>query len=351
MVEAGHEVTTLAPKGDTDSIQMLSSIGVNFIQIPMKRAAISPFYDLLTLIAISKILRSINPDTILTYTMKPIVYGCLAGRLTRVPNRFAMITGLGYLFNNAGNGIRLTLLRHASIWMHRIALPGVKRVFVYNTADAHDIRHHKMVDDDSHIQMILGSGVALDHFTESKPPLEPLTFLLIARMLREKGIFEYIDAARLLRQRYPGIRVQLLGPLDSNPSGISREMIENMTKDSGVEYLGVTRDVRPFLRDCTVFVLPTYYREGIPRAILEAMATGRPIITTDTPGCRETVIEGENGFLIPPRDSQRLLEVMTMFATEPQLAIGMGKRSRQLAVDLFDVNIINQQLLTAMNLV
>lgn len=351
MVNAGHEVIAFAPETDPSVLRTLGAIGVRFVQIPMARTGINPLADLRTLFVLWHHFRRLKPDIVLPYTMKPIIYGCLAGRLAGVPHRFALVTGLGYVFTDTAPGVRLTMLRHLSVWLYRLALGGVERVLVYNDADADEVRKRRMIRDFSRIILIPGSGIDLDHYTRSDPPLEPITFLLIARLLLDKGIFDYVEAARRLRSRYPEARMWLLGPFDANPSGISEADVNGWIAEGVVDYLGKTRDVRPFLAQCTVFVLPSYYREGIPRTILEAMATGRAIITTDAPGCRDTVIDGENGYLVPPRDHAKLATAMESFIVDPHLALRMGQRSHELARERFDVRVVNRQLLGTMNLI
>ena len=350
LVEAGHEVIAFAPDHDATVTRTLEGIGVSFVRISMARASLNPLSDLCTLIVLWRQFRRLKPDTILAYTMKPIIYGCLAGRLAGVPYRFALVTGLGYVFTNTERTARVALVRLVSILMYRLALGGASKVFVYNSADAELFRLNRIIRDVSRLELIPGSGVDFNHYTRSDPPLEPFTFLLIARLLRDKGVLEYVQAARNLHRRRPEVRVQLLGPFDPNPSGLSEADIDKLVAEGGVEYLGVTRDVRPFLAQCTVFVLPSY-REGVPRTVLEAMATGRAIITTDAPGCRETVVDGENGILVPPRDSLGLAKAMETLAAEPELAARMGRRSHELARERFDVHIVNQKLLGAMELI
>ena len=349
MVGAGHEVIAFAPEDDEEVQRALASIGVRFVRIPMARTGLNPLADLRTLLVLWGHFRRLKPDTILPYTMKPIIYGGLAARLAGVPHRFALVTGLGHVFADAKPSRRMALLRHVAIQLYRLALAGTELVFVYNQADADEICRRRMVRSRADLELVPGTGADLDHFLRSNPPLKPVTFLMIARLLREKGVVEFVEAARQLRRRRPEVRVQLLGPLDSNPSGLSQADIDAWSEEGVVEYLGETRDVRPFLAGCTVFVLPSY-REGMPRAVLEAMATGRAVITTDAPGCRDTVLEGQNGFIVPPRDHARLAEAMESFALEPELAIRMGQRSYELARERYDVHAINRQLLSAMAL-
>jgi glycosyltransferase involved in cell wall biosynthesis len=208
-----------------------------------------------------------------------------------------------------------------------------------------------MTRDQSIVRRVPGSGIDLALFHQSAPRPGQPTFLLVARLLREKGIGEFVEAARSLRARYPQARFQLLGHFDPNPSAIRKDEVDKWVSEGVVEYLGTTKDVRPYLADCTAFVLPSYYREGIPRSILEAMATGRAIVTTDLPGCADTVVDGVNGFLVPKKQPDRLAAVLERLILQPALAAKMGEASRRLASDRFDVHAVNRLLLSEMGLV
>jgi glycosyltransferase involved in cell wall biosynthesis len=350
MVDEGHEVFAFAPEDDVEVRDILRGIGVKLLQIPMARTGLNPFADLSTLWSLWRHFLRLKPDLVLSYTMKPIIYGSLAARLTGIKHRFALFTGLGHVFAEEKPTGRMLLVRQISVWLYRAALWGIEGVFVYNDADTDDIRRYHMLKDNSIIQPVPGSGVDLDHFSIAKIPDGAIRFLLIARLLKDKGIFEYANAARHLRRKYPNVRFQLLGPFDPHASSVTREEIDELVREGTLDYLGETRDVRSFLAACSVFVLPTYYREGIPRSILEALATGRAIVTTDAPGCRETVIEGKNGFLVPPRDHVKLSQAMERFIVDPNLLKTMGQRSNELARERFDVHAVNRLLLKKMNL-
>ena len=181
------------------------------------------------------------------------------------------------------------------------------------------------------------------------PPGEP-TFLLIARLLREKGILDFVEAARILKRDAPKCRFQLLGPLDSNPGALSSDDVAAWRAENVVDYLGHTEDVRPFLRSCTTFVLPTYYREGLPRTVIEALAIGRPVITTGISACRQTTVDGVNGFVVPRRDPAALAAAMRRFIDDPSLASRMGQASRRIAEETFDVEKVNAVMMGAMSL-
>jgi glycosyltransferase involved in cell wall biosynthesis len=350
MVARGHEVTALAPDHDSEVMTTLHQIGVSYIQVPMARASLTPLKDVRTIAALYWTLRELSPDLLLTYTMKPIIFGGLAARFAGVKRRFALITGLGYVFSDEATASVRLLVRRISVLLYRLALKGAECVFVYNDADEKDIRETRMLSNRSPIVRVPGSGVDTKYFDYSEPDAGIPTFLLIARLLREKGILEYAEALRELRREFREMRAVLAGPFDSNPSSIDRLQIDRWVDEGLFRYLGELKDVRPILARSSVFVLPTYYREGIPRTILEAMAVGRPIITTDLPGCRDTVIEGENGYLVKPRNAKSLAAAMERFLKDPTLARRFGKRSREIVCAKFDVHSVNRILLRHMDL-
>ena len=350
MAEAGHEITAIGPEDDQDVLRTLDDIGVRFEKIPMARTGLNPFEDLRTLSTLWRVFMRLKPDIVLPYTMKPIIYGGIAARLAGVRRRCALVTGLGHVFSDTQSGWRNRLIRLTSVWLYRRALGGAEIVFTYNEADEADIKNHRMITSDQRMVRVPGSGVDLEHYQFSEPPVEPPTFILIARLLRDKGIVEFAEAAKLVRQRYGRGRFQLLGPFDPNPTAISHDEIETWKREGALDYLGETREVRPYLARCSALVLPTYYREGIPRTILEAMATGRAVVTTNTPGCRDTVIDGVNGYLVEPRQVEMLADRMGRLIENPSLFKEMGKQSHRLAQDRFDVHNVNRILLSEINL-
>jgi glycosyltransferase involved in cell wall biosynthesis len=350
MVENGHAVVAFGPEDDRPTIDRLSAIGVRFVQIPMTRAGLDPLEDLRTLAAMISQLRDVRPDMVLCYTMKPVIYGLIAARLAGIRRRHALMTGLGYVFSNDKANPRLPQIRRIATWLYRIALQGDGRVFVYNSADADDIRAGRMVKPEERMMPVPGSGIDLAHFAEAPVPAGGPVFLMVSRLLRDKGVREFAEAARRLHAEGAAARFQLLGPRDPGPLAIQPDELARWKAEGAIEYLGETDDVRPYLAAATVFVLPSYYREGLPRSILEAIATGRAIITTDLPGCREAVDAGENGLLVPPRDPIALATAMRRFLDEPDLAARMGRRSREIARDRFDVEAVNRLLLKEMGL-
>ncbi|WP_426170225.1 glycosyltransferase family 4 protein [Sandarakinorhabdus sp. DWP1-3-1] len=346
MVRAGHEVVACAPDDNAETRAALEEIGVRFRRIPMSRVGLNPFADALTVAALVRLLRAERPDTLLAYTQKPIIYGGIAARLVGGIRFHAMVSGLGHVFTDDGQPRRL--LRRLVAALYRAGVRDAETVFVFNRDDPAEMARWGILRPDHVVVQVPGSGVDTRRFAaEPIPPGAPV-FLLVARLLRNKGLGEFAAAARRIRARHPDARFQLLGPHDANPASIARAELDDWVGRGDIEYLGETRDVRPYLAAASVFVLPTWYREGLPRTILEALATGRPVITTDAPGCRET-IDG-NGYLVPVRDAGALEQAMQAFVDDPWLAVRMGRRSRELAEQRFDTAHVNAMLLAGMGL-
>jgi glycosyltransferase involved in cell wall biosynthesis len=336
-LKMGYIVTAAAPGREVEN--QLRDLGVDYYCIPLNRTGLNPFKDIRLLINLTRLYAKVKPDYIFLYTIKPVIFGSLAAFYYRRAQVYAMITGLGYIFNDSGR-MRL-LLKQVVIWLYRIALTFNKMVFFQNPDDIRVFEELRIVKPDK-IMQINGSGVNVEYFSPAPLPGGQVVFLLIARLLREKGINEYIEAAGIIKAKYPDTRFRLVGwAFDDNPSAISHQQVENWRSEKMVEIYSETADVRPFIAESSVYVLPSYRGEGTPRTVLEAMAMGRAIITTDAPGCRETVIEGINGYLVPVKDSQTLAKVMERFILEPELINIMGAESRKIAEEKYDVHKVN----------
>ena len=352
MVAEGHEVVACAPDEDPVTSSELQRMGVGYRRVPMDRIGTNPMRDVGTLWAMRRIVRSEAPDVILAYTQKPIIYGGMAARIAEPRARFfAMVSGLGHVYSDdePASGKR-RFLRPLISFLYRTAIRRAAGIFVFNADDEAEMRRHAILSPRQRAVQVPGSGIDTGQFAQQPIPDGPPTFLLVARLMRNKGIGEFVEAAARVRKQYPDTRFRILGPLEPGKAGFSADEMATW-QAKGVDYLGSTRDVRPHLAAASVFVLPTFYREGLPRTILEAMAIGRPIITTDTPGCRETVLPGENGLLVPPRDADALASAMARLAGNPERIIAMGARSRRLAEDRYHVDKVNSQLLTEMGLI
>jgi glycosyltransferase involved in cell wall biosynthesis len=346
-LKAGLTVVTCAPNSDEATIKELKDLGIAFHPYTLNRAGMNPLKDMQTVVSLRGLIKEIKPDYTLSYTVKPVIYGSYAARLAGVPNIYTMISGLGYAFG--GNTLKQRLVGVLVSQLYRTSLGVNKAVFFQNPDDMNLFIERGLVKKERAV-LINGSGVELDKFAVAPLPPAPPSFLLIARLIAEKGIREYVQAAEILRQKYPDVRFRLLGPLDPNPAAIQMDEIQSWVDKGIIDYRGETTDVRPFLAETSVYVLPSFYREGTPRSVLEAMSMGRPVITSDAPGCRETVINGENGFLVPVKDVPALVKAMETFIQQPDLIPTMGKRSREIAEAKYDVHKVNDVILDTLQI-
>lgn len=345
MLAGGHEVHACAGEPEPRVVRNLEQLGVTFHPLRVSRAAITPLQDLAYFRDLRALLRAIRPDLFLSYTLKPVVFGSLAARSSGV-RAASMITGAGASVALDGS-LRSRAIARTVQTLLRASLPTNEVVFFQNPDDQHEFVARGLVPRDRTV-LIPGSGVDLEHYAYAPPPPPPITFLLMARMIDEKGIYEYVDAAREVG-RASGARFKLLGPLETGRRAIPLSQLEAWCKEGVVEYCGAVDDVRPRLAECSVFVLPSY-REGHPRSVLEALATGRPVITTEVPGCRETIPSGSNGFLVPPRDARALAAAMRRFIDDPTLIPRMGAASRELAERRYCVHAVNGRILEALRI-
>lgn len=347
LIGRGVAVHVAAPDLGADSPwrKALEERGVETHEIPLYRTEINPVSDAWTLVQLGRLFLKTRPDVVLSYTIKPVIYGTIMAWMVRVPRMFALITGVGYLFTGNRKGVLNSLVRR----LYRFALSKSDKVFFQNPDDRALFDNVGVISLTTKSVVVNGSGIDVEVFAEQPIPRGELVFLMIARLLIDKGVREYAEAAASLRDAYPEIRFQLAGWIDEHPDAIGEHELDTWIEKGSVEFLGYLEDVRPAIEASTVYVLPSY-REGTPRTVLEAMAMGRPIITTDAPGCRETVIDGENGFLVPVKSVDSLVVAMQRFIDDPELAVVMGRRSRQLAEDKYDVRKVNEVMLREMGI-
>lgn len=346
-VDLGLDVYAMAAPASEEQRAHLKALGVTFIEFPVQRNGLNPIQDLKTWWVLRRELQNINPDLVLAYTIKPVIWGGLALTGNKKVKFYALITGLGFAFQ--GQGPVRNLLKIAVSSLYKYSLMKASSV-IFQNKDDQELFIARGIVPSSKSHIVNGSGVDTGHFSPARSFDGAPTFLTMARLLAEKGLRVYADAARRVKQTFPHVKFKLLGAPDPSPDGIPLDEVMRWDAEGVVEYLGETNDVRPHLAACHVFVLASYYGEGLPRTIIEAMAMGKPILTTDNVGCRETVIPGENGFLVPVKDANALAERIIWFIEHQDDWQRMGDASRKLAVEKFDVKKINAKMLKIMGL-
>lgn len=349
MISLGHVVSAAVP--EEDYLNSVESLDIPIYRFKLGRAGLNPLRDIRTIRTLIDIIRRSGATMTMAYTIKPVVYGSLAARLVGLKGRFSMITGLGSTFADH-TSLKEQAIRWLVVRLYRLGAACSHKVFFQNPDDLKDFLRLKIMDDNFKAVRTMGSGVNLDRFPRKSLSQErPIIFLLIARLLKDKGVTEFVAAAELLHDRYPYAKFVVVGPHDpALRHSLPSTDLAAWKCLGGIEFIGGVSDVSSWLERCSVFVLPSYYREGTPRSVLEAMATGRAIITTDSPGCRETVTDGENGFLVPPRDQLSLAHAMERFLLEPQLVSKMAEASYLKATNEYDVKLVNRVILNAMGL-
>ncbi len=347
MLANGHEVMASAPAISSGVRRELTEWGARCREVNMSRTGMNPVSDLRTLRELYRLMRDEQPDVLFAYTVKPVIYGCIAARMAGVRACYPMITGLGSAFLGGG-GWRQRLVRRVIQCLYRFALKASSGIFFQNPDDRDEFHRLGLTGGHTEVIMVNGSGVDTSHFAPVTLPADP-SFLLIARLLGDKGVREYVEAARLVRKKHPNARFYLAGWLDTNPSAITESELQGWVDEGAVEFLGKLDDVRPAISRCQVYVLPSY-REGTPRTVLEAMSMGRPVITTDAPGCRETVKDGVNGRLVPVGDAAALSQAMLSYLQSPELVAQHGAEARRQAETKYDVHKVNAVMLDAMGL-
>ena len=323
LLAQGHQVTVLAPQDD--HVEHLENMGCRFVDLPMDEKGINPVRDLALMRRMSREFARLRPDLVLGYTIKNNIYGALAARRLGIPF-LPNVSGLGTAFLSGGT------LQFVAEQLYRRAFRHVPAVFFQNDDDRALFIRRRLVRADQ-VQLLPGSGIDLDHFAPARFPDEsqPPTFLMIGRLLRDKGVHEFVEAARLVKQWHPEARFQLLGAVDSkNRTAIETETLDCWQREGLVEYLGTSRDVREQIAASHCVVLPSY-REGAPRTLIEAAAMARPLIASDVPGCKAVIDHRVTGYLCNARDAKSLADACLRFIAltrEAQIAIGEEGREK-----------------------
>jgi len=341
-IARGYKAYAMAPDISPESKSLLESEGINFISIKLNRKSLNPFDLLASVVELVRFYKKINPDIVFSFTHKAILASSYASIFfSSKLKHIAMISGIGHIF--FGTKKIEKVKKYFALIALNIALSINKLVFFQNQDDLDLFVKLKLVKLDR-AKLVNGSGVNLTIFTKQELPIEPV-FLTMARLLKSKGLIEYAHAAQIVKNKFPNTRFLLYGYPDSHKDSISESMIENnWYRDFGVEYMGFADDPKLAIGLCSVFVLLSY-NEGTPRSVLEAMSMGRPIITTDTRGCRETVRDGVNGYLVPIKNSQIAAKKMELLLDQ-NLRLKMGENSRNYCKEKFDVNSVNNIILS-----
>lgn len=344
-ISLGHEVIAIGNEPESEWKDKFAGNGVRYIQAEINRNGMNPAAEFKMLKSLKKILRREMPDRMFTYQAKTIIYGGIAAHSIGIDEVYPLVAGLGSVFMH--DGLKFGIVKFVLKTEYRMGLRHASKIFFQNSDDVEFFVSNGLADKNK-IVMLNGSGVNLSKFEPQKLPDEPC-FLCISRLIRDKGVIEYLDAAGIVKKKYPDARFLLVGPYDTNPSAIQPDELKPYIDDGIVEYFGEQSDVRPYLAMCRVYVLPSY-REGTPKTVLEAMACGKAVITTDAPGCRETVTDGVNGCLVPVKDAAAVADKMIYFIENPEEVGKMASEGRKMVEERFDVNKVNETICRTMKL-
>jgi len=344
-INNGHAVLAVGSDSEKNWKQQFKAFGIDYRQLHVERNGMNPLRDYRTFLELFRFMKDEKPDKIFTYQAKTIVYGCIAAHLNGIKEIYPLVAGLGSVFR--GTGVKNHVIKTIMKIEYRVAFKCCKKVFFQNNDDKEEFINLQLIRADK-TAVINGSGVNLEKFTPALPPDKP-AFLYIGRLIRDKGVLEYLEACRIIKKKYPQVRCMLVGPYDSNPSAVKPDELKPYLEEGIIEYYGEQSDVRPFISQCSTYVLPSYH-EGTPKTVLEAMAMERSIITSDAPGCRETVLDGVNGYLVKIKDIKGIADKMEFLISTPDLNRKMGENSLRIVKNKYDVNTVNHSIMQTMGL-
>lgn len=353
LLKKGHQVYAFTSEYTAEDLIKIEKLGATPITYTLNRSGLNPLADIIATYQLSKKIKAINPDIVFSYFSKPVIFGTLAAKLAKAPRVVGMLEGLGYTFTEQPEGLskKTQLIKKIQIFLYKIALPQLDQLIFLNPDDPKDLLEQYAINV-KNVEVLGGIGLNLQDYPYQ--PLSnihlPLKFLFIGRLLKEKGIYEFVQAAKLVKKIYPDTEFTVLGAIDHHNLGALQQTELNALISSNIiQYPGHVSNIKDWIADSHVFVLPSY-REGVPRSTQEAMAIGRAIITTDVPGCRETVINTNNGFIVPKWNPEALAEKMIYFIEHPEQTQVMGAESYKIAVEKFDAEKVNQRLVNILGL-
>ena len=350
LLSKGYKVSVASPKENfSNTLQKeLKKLGVYVNIFSLSRTGLNIFQDCNCLFQIYKIIQNSKPNIIISYTSKPVIYTGLVLKFFKEIEYYPLITGLGYYFIPRGS-IKYKIIKYLIIKLYSKGLKNSKKIIFQNKDDQSLFLKLGIIKNKKITKIVNGSGVDLNAFPKSSLPSKPV-FLMISRLLVDKGVREYVQAAKIVCSRFSNVTFQLAGFLDKNPAGISAGELKSWIKKGNIKYLGKIKSVQSILKTCKYYVLPSY-REGTPRSTLEALSTGRPVITTDVPGCRETVIHEKNGLLVPEKNPKALANAMIKLLNKEDKKIKkMAHESFLIAKNKYEINKVNQSILDIMHL-
>ena len=334
--------------GSDPDVKWAREFGKNNIEyrsVPISRNGLNVLADIKTFVSLQNLIREIKPDKIFTYQAKTIVYGALAARSVGNAEIYPLVAGLGSIFR--GRGLKNKVIRSILSIQYKLAFSYSRKVIFQNNDDKSELVRLGLLTE-AKCCKIHGSGVNTSKLTPVEFPQIP-SILFIGRLIGDKGIREYLELAKRMHDKRRNVRCLLVGPYDTNPSAITAAELKPYIDSGAIEYFGEQKDIQPFMSQCTVYVLPSYH-EGTPKTVLEAMSMGRPIVTTDAPGCRETVVDGVNGYLVPVKNVDALEDAVLRIIDNKELIAMFGQKSREIAVEKFDVNKVNDSIMNIMSL-
>lgn len=344
-IENGHTVIALGSEPEAEWKKKFEEYNIDYRQLYVERNGMNPLKDLKTLRSLISFMKKEKPEKIFAYQAKTVVYGSIAAKINGISEVYPLIAGLGSILR--GQGFKNNLVKKIMKVEYWAACKFSKKVFFQNQDDKNEFIVNGLIKNDKAV-IINGSGVNLKKFKQTPLPEDP-TFLFIGRLIKDKGIMEYLEACKEVKARNPNVRCLLVGPFDSNPSALKPDELKPYIESEVIEYFGEQSDVRTFISQCSTYVLPSFH-EGTPKTVLEAMAMGRSIITSDAPGCRETVIEGLNGYLVKVKDIKGLINKMEYLISDRELCKNMGQESAKIAREKYDVKVVNKSIIQTMDL-
>lgn len=353
MIKEGHQVYAFALDYTPETKAIICKFGATPIDYNFNRAGLNPISDIINTIKLTKTLKKMAVDVVFSYFSKPVVFGTIAAKLAGVKKVVGMLEGLGFFFiaQERGFNIKFRIVKKLQIFLYKFSIPLLDKIIFLNKDDVIDLIEANNIKTKD-ICILGGIGVDINEYRYAAPKRGEVSFIFVARLLAEKGIHEYIEAARITKVKYPNTRYIVLGGLDfENPGALSKDELDRLISENLIIYPGHVDNVNDWLTNSSVFVLPSYYREGVPRSIQEAMAIGRAIITTDNPGCRDTVQDGLNGYIVPIKSPSLLSSAMIKLIQNPDLVIEMGIASRRIAEEKYDSQKVNQKLMRELSII